>query len=433
MKTYFAAVSFAALMGIVALSPSFTSAFPPQPTGAPQEEQNWNQWRGPNRDGTISGEWPSDLGETTLTQIWSVPLGPSYSGPIVAGDLVFVTETREKKDEIVYAFDRNTGEKKWEVQWAGSIQVPFFAKANGDWIRSTPCYDDGKLYVCGIRDLLVCLEAETGKELWKIDFAEKFGTGAPTFGCVCSPLIDGDDLYLQAGGGFCKLDKRTGDLKWRVLVDGGGMNGSAFSSPYIAELNGQRQVLVQMRENLHGVEPGEGKVLWSQPVQTFRGMNILTPSVYEGGVFTSTYGGTTQMVVPRQSQGGYQVDQKWNTPKQGYMSSPVIANGCAFLTLRNKTISCFDLETGEQKWSSPRYGQYSSLITNGEKILALDQTGKLILFRANPEQFELLGERKVSEDSWAHLAIQGNQVFVRELDAITAFRWASPATEPTPE
>lgn len=97
---------------------------------------DWPQWRGPTRDGQVRGvAWPSSVQPSQLTEEWRVELGPSYSGPRVVGELVFTTETRDKEIEVVRAFDRATGEPRWEVTWAGSMSVPFFAKANGDWIR----------------------------------------------------------------------------------------------------------------------------------------------------------------------------------------------------------------------------------------------------------------------------------------------------------
>ena len=64
------------------------------------------------------------------------------------------------------------------------------------------------------------------------------------------------------------------------------------------------------------------------------------------------------------------------------------------------------------------------MVTQGDKILALDQRGILYLLKANPEKFELLDQRQVSkQETWGHLAVAGDEVFVRELKAIRAFRW----------
>ena len=125
-------------------------------------------------------------------------MGPSYSGPIVSGTRVFVTETRDESHEIVRTLDRATGEELWKVEWPGALSVPFFAKSNGSWIRSTPACDSVRLYVAGIRDVLVCLDVATGAELWRVNFVDKYNSPLPGFGTVCSPLLDAEHLYIQA-------------------------------------------------------------------------------------------------------------------------------------------------------------------------------------------------------------------------------------------
>jgi outer membrane protein assembly factor BamB len=126
---------------------------------APPRPTVWNQWRGPTRDGQVGGPaWPARLSDGFLKLLWRVPLGPSYSGPIVTKDLVFTTETRNKESEVVHALDRKTGKERWRAEWKGAMTVPFFAASNGSWIRSTPACDGASLYVAGMRDVLVCLD-----------------------------------------------------------------------------------------------------------------------------------------------------------------------------------------------------------------------------------------------------------------------------------
>ncbi len=391
------------------------------------ETQDWEQWRGPQRNGVFVGApLPDKLDDSTLQQLWRVEMGPGYSGPLVVGDKVFVTETKDKKYEVVRALDCQTGEQLWETSWQGSMQVPFFAAANGSWIRCTPAYSDGKLYVGGMLDVLVCLDAEDGSEIWKIDFPTQSGTKKPDFGFVSSPLIIGDDLYVQAGEAFLKINKNSGEVVWRTLQDGGGMMGSAFASPTLGELDGQQQLLVQTRSDLAGVDPATGNVLWTQKVPTFRGMNILTPTVFGESVFTSSYGGRSFMYNISHSGDNWQASTGWENRVQGYMSSPVVHDGHVYLHLRNQRFTCIDLENGESKWTSEPYGKYASLLIQDDKILALDQRGELLLIRATPEKFDLLSQHRISDqETWAHLAARGNELFVRELNAITAFRFES--------
>jgi len=390
-----------------------------------EEATIWPQWRGPSRDGQVSGSaWPQRLSDENFKQRWRVELGPSYSGPIVAADRVFVTATDDAKYEVVRAFDRATGEKLWELSWEGSMRVPFFAASNGSWIRSTPAYDGQSLFVAGMRDVLVAIDAATGQQQWKVDFVEEFGTALPTFGFVCSPLVDGEFLYVQAGEAVRKLDKRTGKTLWKSLDDGGGMMGSAFSSPYMAEIAGKRQLLVQTRKVLAGVDPDSGRVLWSENIAAFRGMNILTPVVYGDTVFTSAYGGRSILLKIERDGDAFEAKEVWTNKLQGYMSTPVVIGDHLYLHLRNQRLACIDLATGDEAWVSTPFGKYWSLVANGNRILALDQRGELLVIRAQPEQAELVDRLKISEDpTWAHLAVCGNEVFIRELTAIAAYEW----------
>jgi len=393
-------------------------------------EPSWTQWRGPGRDGFVqAAAWPDGLSPERLERCWRVELGPSYSGPVLAGlagdrTAVIVTETRDKKTEHVRAVDADTGEELWQVEWDGAMSVPFFAASNGSWIRATPCVDSGRVFVAGMRDLLVCLDAATGKENWRVDFMKALESPLPSFGFVSSPLVIGEHVYVQAGGGFVKLDKASGEIIWRVLDDGGGMSGSAFSSPYPVVLGDMPQILVQTRNDLAGVDPEQGTVLWKTPIKAFRGMNIVTPTVHDGKVFTTSYGGGSFLYAVDPASDEKPVEQLWRNKVQGYMSSPIVIGGHAYLHLRNQRFSCLDLASGEETWITKPFGKYWSLVANGEMILALDETGELRLIRATPASFELVGEAKVSEgESWAHLAVEGRDIYVRDLEGLTAYRW----------
>lgn len=395
------------------------------PTSHADEIATWPQWRGPNRDGLITNvePWPNTLQGEALQKVWHIDLGPSYSGPIVAADRVFVTETVNKKTETVRALDRKTGKQLWVREWPGAMSVPFFAKTNGDWIRSTPAYDGDSLYVAGMCDVLVCLNAATGSERWRIDFVKEFQSPNPDFGFVCSPLVSGDSVYVQAGGSFVKVDKKTGQIKWRTLQDGGGMYGSAFSSPVLAKINQQDQLLVQTRTKLAAVDSSTGQVKWSEEVPAFRGMNILTPSIINDSILTSSHSGGTFLYSVATDNTG--VKAAWKQKYDGYMSSPIIRNGYAYLHLKNQRLTCIDLKTGKPAWTTSKtYGKYWSMVSNRDKILALDERGELYLIKANPEKYEQLDVRKVADDSWAHLAVCGNEIYIRDLHGLTVYRWS---------
>lgn len=398
----------------------------------PAHGADWNQWRGPERDGSLpAGEpWPQDL--SCLESQWRVELGPGYPGVIVAEDRIFVAETHAEEDEIVRALDRRTGQEIWRASWQGSWEVPFFARANGDWIRSTPAYDGESLFVGGIREVLVSFDAATGKERWRADFPARYGSEVPHFGFSSSPLLADGDLYVQAANSLVKVDKETGATIWRSVVGQGDiMVSGAFSSPIMATLGGKRQVVTQSRLALHGVDPDTGEELWSQEVPHFRGMNILTPTVWgDDMVLTSSYREGTFLYRIQQQDGAWSSELVWRHKSHAYMSSPVVVGNHAFLHLGNQRLTCLDLESGEDRWTSKPFGKYWSTVLNGDTLLALDERGELILVHARPEALDILDRKKISEDpTWGHLAVSKDQLFVRELEAVAAYRWCDDATK----
>ena len=101
-----------------------------------------------------------------------------------------------------------------------------------------------------------------------------------------------------------------------------------------------------------------------------------------------------------------------------------LADGHAYLHLGNNRLTCLDLEAGEDRWTSRPFGKYWSKAVQGDKIVALDESGELHLVRASPEKLEILDSRQVSDsETWGHLAVAGDEIFVRELEAVAAYRW----------
>ena len=192
----------------------------------------------------------------------------------------------------------------------------------------------------------------------------------------------------------------------------------------LATVAGKRQAIVQTRTSLCGVDIETGKKLWSQNIKTFRGMNILTPTVYENSIFTSAYGGRSFLYKIENSADQMRPVKLWENRSQAYMSTPVVKDGHAYVHLRNQRFTCIDLSSGKTKWTSEPFGKYSSLVIQGDRILALDQRGDLLMIRATPDEFHLIDSRRISDqETWAHLAASGRNLFVRELNAVTSFEF----------
>jgi hypothetical protein len=202
------------------------------------------------------------------------------------------------------------------------------------------------------------------------------------------------------------------------------MMGGAFSSPMLGELVGVKQLVVQTRAKLCGVDPENGKELWSVAIPSFRDMNILTPTLLGDRIFTSSYGGGALMYEVTKADTGLAVNEVWKNTTEAYMSSPVVIEGKIYLHLRNQRFCCLDPANGESLWRTTPFGKYWSMAVNGTRVLALDEVGDLILFDANPAEYKELDRFHVSDTStWAHLAVVDGQVFVRALDELVVYEW----------
>ena len=302
------------------------------------------------------------------------------------------------------------------------MTVPFFAASNGSWIRATPACDGETLYVAGMCDVLYALNCATGDTKWHVDFKKRFDSPMPAFGFASSPLVHGDAIFVQAGGGFIKLNKTTGETIWRVANDGGGMFGSAFSSPIMTTLQNKKILLVQTRKSLKGIDPLTGDEMWSQDIEAFRGMNILTPTVHNETIFTSAHSGHSQLW--KHTDQSASLEEIWSGKSQAYMSSPVVIGDHIYLHLRNQRIVCIHLETGEEAWRTTPFGKYQSMAVLDDRILVLDEGGELLLINANPNEFDLIDRRRIAENNtWGHIAVSKNQIFIRRLDGLAAYNW----------
>src|SRR5262245_52563089 len=141
---------------------AFTTCCLLRPLSAAESE--WPQWRGPNRDGCAADtgllkEWPKD-GPPLLWK--ATQLGAGFSSVSIVGQRIFTMGDLSDANYVI-ALNRADGKQLWSTK-VGKPGAPGWGGFTGP--RSTPTVDGSLVYALGQYGELVCVNADTGKEIW---------------------------------------------------------------------------------------------------------------------------------------------------------------------------------------------------------------------------------------------------------------------------
>ncbi|HKO95529.1 MAG TPA: PQQ-binding-like beta-propeller repeat protein [Pyrinomonadaceae bacterium] len=396
-------------------------AVAPETASAHATRNYWTNFRGPNRDGNyeempILTKWPAN----GLTPIWKQPVGQGYASFSVAEGRAYTIEQR-RNQEVVTAYDVATGREIWKQGWNA-----LYSDTTGDGPRSTPTWDDGKLYALGATGELRCLDAKTGAVVWGKNILSENQAGNLSWAMAASPLIVDDKVVVLPGGGGGKsvvaYNKLTGAPIWKALDD-----GQAYVSPMLVNLAGRRQILVISASRVLGVAPENGALLWSHPWDTSMGINASQPIVVGANRFfiSSGYGKGAALIEVSGSGKSFNARAIWeNTSMKNKFNSSVVYQGHAY-GLDEGILTCVDVNTGERKWKGGRYG-YGQVVLASGHLIVMTETGELVLVRATPQQHtEVARFQALQGKSWNYPALAGGRLLVRNATEMAAYNIAA--------
>lgn len=387
----------------------------------------WPGWRGPARDGYIPAfsapqKWPKEL-----QRLWRIPVGEGHASPVVHAGRVFVL-SREGDQEVVRAVRLEDGRQVWRQSYPAPFEPSPWALSHGKGPKATPIVAEGKLYTVGIDSIISCWEAENGRLVWRRQFSDRFKRISPYFyGMAVSPLVHRDRLLAFVGrygeGAFTALDAATGKTVWEWTGDGPG-----YASPVVAVLGGVEQVITQSQNACVGLSAADGKLLWSIPFKTDYDQNIVTPVVAGALVIFGGLSKPTSAYRVVRSDTGWAAEKVWeNAEASMYMSSPVAVAGrlVGFSNRKKGHFFCLDLADGKAVWTSDgRQGENAALLAAGETVLALTTQRRLVVLRASAPSYAPLAEYEVAEEpTWAHPAVVGNRLIVKDKTTLACWTW----------
>ncbi len=388
--------------------------------GGPARAEDYGQFLGPNRNGTIDGDginW--DWIRTPPVELWRRPVGAGWSAFSVSGKRA-VTQEQRGPNEVVVCYWLSSG----EVAWSHTDPARFQEVLGGIGPRATPTIAGDRVFTLGATGILNCLSLSSGSPVWSVDVLEETGCPNQSWGKSSSPLVYDGLVIVAAGGndswgesssplvcpGMVAYREQSGEEAWRSDPSAPG-----YSSPSVAQLAGRPQILILNLGSVTSHDPATGRTLWSHPWGGTQ-PKVTQPVPVEGDrvLLSSGYGVGAELLAITEGPGGSLEPQSiWkNRNLKSKFSNIVVYQGAAY-GLDDGIMACIDLADGKRHWKGGRYG-HGQLLLGGDKILVLAETGDAVVVQASTAGHTELSRHKLLDGkTWNHPSLPAPYLLVR--------------------
>jgi len=380
--------------------------------------QEWTQWRGPARDGSVSAKDAPAAWPETLKRSWRVEIGEGYSSPVVTNGHVFV-HVRKDPEEIVESINLADGKVLWQQKYQAVFQKNQYAVEMAKGPNSTPLVVGNRLFTLGVTGILNAWDTATGKLLWTRDFSKAIDTSKLFCGTAASPLIVDGRLVVQVGsdihgGQVLALNPATGATEWEWHGLGPG-----YASPVIVDVDGSKQIVSMTEGSIVGIEAKTGKELWTVAFPNEWHENTATPLWTGTSLIVSSTQMGTHAYALKQTAGKWEASEVWKNPDiTMHMSSPVFGDGLIYGHSPKKKGQFFalDAKTGAVRWTTEgREGEHASLLLTPQNVVFLTNSADLIVAKRNTPAFVVERRYEVAEAStFAMPVLLGSNILVRD-------------------
>jgi outer membrane protein assembly factor BamB len=360
--------------------------------------KDWPHWRGPDYNGiSTETDWnPLAVNEKKI--LWEAQVGIGFSAVSVVEGKAYTMGNSDKKTDVVYCFDAETGKEIWRHEYAEDLNPKYYEGGSS----ATPVVSDGKVYTVSKTAHIFCLDAASGAVVWE----KQPAYDDPTWGIATSALVLDDKVIFNLHQHGLALNKLTGETIW---TSEGGKPGYATPVPF--EQKGTQMVAIFGKDTVMGVEAATGTLRWSYPWKTQHDVNASDPIIHDEKVFiTSGYNHGAALI----DISGAEPVKLWeNKNMRSQMSGPVLIDGYLY-GFDDSQLACLDWKTGEQKWTEkkPRKG---ALTAAGDKLIVIGESGTLMIVAASPAGYQELASAEVLSGGrcWTTPVLSGGRVYVR--------------------
>jgi outer membrane protein assembly factor BamB len=381
--------------------------------------QDWPQWRGITRDSKVTGfkvplKWPAEL-----IQQWKIKVGKGDASPILVGGKIYLI-TRQGGDEVILCLDATTGKEIWRNSYPAPVVTGPDASHGGP--RSTPSFSDNKVVTLGIAGVLSCYEASTGKIFWRKEHMTQ--TASDSWSAL-SPLIIDGLCIVSAGkkdtGIVVAYDLKTGNEKWKWNGE-----GPSSSSPSVMTVEKTKQIVLFTEKNLIGLALTDGKLLWQLPaVAKQRYFSAVSPYINGQTVYYSGLGtGTNAIKISKQGD-KFVAEELWSNESTGSkFNTPVLKDGFLYGFTDQKRIYCINASTGKATWiDNAVSSDFGTILDCGSVLIGLTSTSNLIVLKPESRTCTEVVHYKVSDAPiFAYPIIAGNFIYIKDDESLTLYK-----------
>ncbi len=386
---------------------------------------DWPGFRGPARDSAVHGvKIMTDWDTYPPRPVWKKHengkkrIGPAWSSVAVVGGRLYTQEQRGPKEAVV-CLDANTGDEIWSHE----DELRFQDAQSGAGPRATPSFADGRIYTLGATGILNCLDAATGSRYWSRNITDDASDAkVPQWGFSGSPLVSAGKVIVFAGG------DGTGTLLAYDANKGGSPAWTAdagknsYSSPHPANIGGVDQVLMASDSGLLGFNPATGALLWKHAPDGFAPWPCLQPHAIGDNRFVVATDGMALQEV-KHAGDNWSTEQSWTSNDMKPSFNDFVVHGDFAYGLDNKRLTCLDLKTGKRRWKGEDFGHGQILLLADQLLLlVLSEEGAVTLVAANPKKYEPLAAfQAIKGKTWNHPVIAHNRLYVRNSEEIACY------------
>jgi outer membrane protein assembly factor BamB len=397
----------------------------------------WTNWRGPNFNLTTDHEAFPNRFSNSENVVWSVNLpGEGTSTPAIWRDSIYVTCFVDGMNTVI-ALDHR-GKKLWDARVGTGEEGSHRA---GTGANPSPVVDASGVYVY-FKSAIVAKFSHSGDEIWRKELQKEYSITSQWWDLGTSPVLEDGKIIIavmqqqsrrsgeKAETYVLALDKNTGKEVWKVdrITGANTESNDAYTTPLVATVDGQKQLIVWGADQLSGHSLKTGKIIWTcgnfNPTDQKNWRTIASHNIV-GDIAIVPYGRGFAVAGIKMSGKGDITDKSrlWDIERIGPDVPTPTVHGQNTIILNDRgALTAVNIKSGEIAWEEalPRTASkyYASPFISGDRLICGRDDGTVFVCRVSESGLEVLSENTMGSAILATPVPYQDKLYIRTADTL---------------